>query len=150
MLVLYALAHVAWVPSQVLILALNAAGRHGTVGLAMLADATLNVIVSVVLVVVLGPIGVAVSTLVLLVAAHAVVIPLIAARRLAIPLMSLARSLGVGAATGVAVVTIVALVPADGLGGLLVRGAIGIGAVVAVLAFDQRASGRRTLVAPQP
>ena len=148
-LVLYAMAHVAWMPSQVLILALIAAGRHGPVGLVLLIDAVLNVVLSVVLVVMFGPIGVAISTFILLVAAHAGAIPIIAARRLSLPAWPLARSLVGGVATGLAVVVLVGLVPAESLAGLLVRGAIALVAIVAVLAVDQRTNGRRTLAAPQ-
>jgi O-antigen/teichoic acid export membrane protein len=137
-LVLYAVAHAAWVPSQVLILALIAAGRHGPVGLALLADAVVNVIVSVVLVVTVGPIGVAVSTLLLLVAVHAGVIPLIAARRLTIPGRALVSSLGAGAALGLVVVAVVGLIPANGPAWLLARGTIAVWAIVAVLVLDQR------------
>jgi O-antigen/teichoic acid export membrane protein len=149
-LVLYALAHVAWVPSQILIIALIAAGRHGPVGVALLADAIVNVIASVVLVVMVGPIGVALSTFVALVAVHAGLIPLIAARRLSIPAAALGTAMAVGAMIGLAVVLLIGLVPADGLPGLLVRGSVALGAIVAVLAVDQSAARRRPLVTPQP
>jgi O-antigen/teichoic acid export membrane protein len=147
-LVLYAMAHAAWAPSQVLILALIAAGRHGPVGLVLLVDSVLNLIVSVVLVLTVGPIGVAVSTLVALWAVHLGVMPLVAARRMAIPLGPLTRALAVGAASGLAAVALVGLVPADGLGGLLARAAIAIGAIAAVLVVDHRVS--RTSVVASP
>lgn len=146
-LVLYSLAHIAWVPSQVLILALIAGGRHGPVGIALLIDAVLNMIVSVVLVLTIGPIGVAVSTLVALWAVHAIVIPLIAARRLPLPVGGLVRSLAAGVATGLVVVILVGLMPAEGLAGLLARVAIALAAIIAMVAVDQRASGRPTLAA---
>jgi O-antigen/teichoic acid export membrane protein len=149
-LVLYAMAHAAWVPSQILILALIAAGRHGPVGLALLVDSVINVVVSVVLVLTIGPIGVAVSTLVALWAVHLVVIPLIAVRRLRLPVGALAASFVTGFAGGLAAVGLIALVPGEGIGGLIVRAAVAIGAIVAVLAIDHRAHGKRTAAAPQP
>jgi O-antigen/teichoic acid export membrane protein len=149
-LVVYAMAHAAWVPSQVLILALIAAGRHGPVGLALLADSMVNLIVSVVLVLTVGPIGVAFSTLMALWAVHLGVIPLIAARRMPLPIPALARALAIGAASGLMAVALVSLLPDDGLSGLLGRAAIAIGAIVAVLAVDHRRSGRRILATPQP
>ena len=147
-LVLYALAHIAWVPSQVLIVALIAAGRHAPAGLALLADAVLNVVLSVMLVVIVGPIGVALSTLLMLLAVHGVAIPAIASTRLGLEPAALARSLGLGAATGFGVVALIALVPADGLAGLAIRGGIALVATVSVVAFDQRASRRAGLIAP--
>ena len=118
-LVLYALAHVAWVPSQVLVMALVAAGRHGPVGVALLIDAIINVVVSIALVVLIGPIGAAISSFVMLTAVHGVVIPLIASRRLPMPKPALALSLGKGGLSGLLVVMLVATVPAEGLAGLI-------------------------------
>ena len=141
-LVLYSLAHVVWVPSQVLILALIAAGRHGPVGIALLVDAVLNVIASILLVMTVGPVGVAISTLVALWIVHAVAIPLIAARRLPIPISALVRSAAAGGLTGLVVVVLVGLVPAGNIAGLLVRAAIALAAVVALVAVDQRVNRR--------
>jgi O-antigen/teichoic acid export membrane protein len=147
---MYALAHLAWVPSQVLILALIATGRHGPVGLALLADSVVNVILSVVLVLTIGPIGVAISTLVLLAIVHVGVIPAIASRRLVIPPLTLARSLGVGAVTGMVVVAVIGLLPDSGPPWLVVRAVTAIAAIVAILAVDQRVGALRRLVALPP
>jgi len=98
--------------------------------------------------VIVGPIGVALSTLLMLLAVHGVAIPAIASTRLGLEPAALARSLGLGAATGFGVVALIALVPADGLDGLAIRGGIALVATVSVVAFDQRASTRAGLIAP--
>lgn len=142
-LAVYAVAHAAWTPSQVLVLALIASGRHGVVGAVLVADAVLNVALSLVLVFAIGPVGVALSSLVMLVAAHSVAIPLIAIRRLGIAPWELVRSIAAGAAVGLVVVGVVALVPGDDLPGLAIRVAIAGVAALGVLVLDQAVFGRR-------
>jgi hypothetical protein len=84
----------------------------------------------------------------MLVAVHGVAIPAIASSRLGLEPAALARSLGFGAATGFGVVALIGLIPANGIAGLVVRGGIGVLAIVAIVAADQRASARAGLVAP--
>jgi hypothetical protein len=85
----------------------------------------------------------------MLLAVHGVAIPAIASTRLGLEPAALARSLGLGAATGFGVVAFIALVPANGLAGLAIRGGVAVVAIVCVVAFDQRAGTRAAPVAPE-
>lgn len=140
-LVLYAVAHAAWTPSQVMILMLIAAGRHRLLGAALLAASVLNLVASVVLALALGPIGVAVSTLIFLVGAHGLVTPAIVAQRLAIPLPMLAAAMATGFAIGATVVGTAALIPLEGRAGLVARVAVAALAAVAAVSVDQSTLG---------
>ncbi len=142
-LVLYAIAHAFWTPSQVLILMLIAGGRHGIVGAALLLDAIANVGLSIALALTIGPFGVALSTFALLVVAHAFVIPALAIRRLGVPATQLAAASGGGFGVGAAVVGLAALVPVQDTGGLIVRAGVALAAGVVALGVDQWAHRQR-------
>ena len=141
--VLYAIAYACWMPSQVLILMLVASGRHGVVGLALLLDALLNIALSIALAVSIGPVGVALSSLLTLAAVHLVAIPAIAVRRLGVSAAGLVRAIVGGAAFGLVVVGIAALIPADQPAGLMVRALVALAGGVLLLVVDlARQAGR--------
>lgn len=147
-LVLYAIAHACWTPSQVLILMLIARGRHAIVGAALLVDALANLGLSIALAVVVGPVGVAVSTLILLVVVHALVIPAIAVRRLAVPARAIGTAMCLGFAVGAAVVGVAALIPLPGTAGLLARAAIASIAGLGAIGLDQWVARAAATVSP--
>ena len=148
---LYALAYACWTPSQVLILMLVASGRHGTLGLSLLLAALVNIALSIWLAVTIGPVGVALSSLVTLAAVHLIVIPVIAVRRLGLSAPALVQALVGGAVFGMVVVGLVALIPAEESIGLVVRGLVALGAGVVLLVLDQaRESGRLSLRSGTP
>lgn len=117
----YALAFALITPVQVLVLALIATGRHALIGAVVLIEAVLNLGLSLVLAQALGPIGVAISTLVLVCIDSGFVIPVIAARQLGIPIRKVFLAIYGGVAIGLVIVIIGQLLPVDGLAGLLVR-----------------------------
>jgi len=78
----YSIAFVLITPVQVLVFAAVATGRHALIGAVVLADSVLNVILSVFLAQLIGPIGVAVSTLIVVALDDGLVIPVLASRRL--------------------------------------------------------------------
>ncbi|HET8777545.1 MAG TPA: oligosaccharide flippase family protein [Candidatus Limnocylindria bacterium] len=141
-LVLYAVAHALWTPSQVMILMLIARGQHGLVGTLLLSNAVLNALVSIALAYVIGPVGVAVGTLVFLAIVHVAVIPALVVRRIGISAAQLVTALATGFGPAGAIVIAAGLIPVDGMLGLLVRGGVALGAAAVGLAVDQLAAGR--------
>ena len=140
---LYSLAYACWTPSQVLILMLVASGRHGMLGLSLLLAALVNIALSIWLAVTIGPVGVAVSSLVTLAAVHLLAIPVIAVRRLGLSAAGLVQALVGGAVFGAVFVAVITLIPAEETVGLVVRGLVALAGGVALLVLDQaRASGR--------
>jgi O-antigen/teichoic acid export membrane protein len=128
----YALAYVLITPVQILILSLIAVGRHPLIGAIVLVDSVVNAALSVVLAYVLGPIGVAVATLTLVIIDNGVLIPILASRRLSLPVMTTLLAMYGGIAIGLAIVWVAELLPIAGVPGLLMR--IAICAPAAVLA----------------
>ena len=118
---LYALAFIAVAPSNILILMLVAKGQHGIVGSLVLAESGLNLALSLILSHVVGPIGVAISSLTMMVLDDLLAIPFVASRRLDIPLPQIAAWIGSGMAIGMAVAVAIRAIPVAGLLGLFVR-----------------------------
>ena len=143
-LILYSIAFACWTPSQVLILMLIASGRHGFLGLALLVDALLNIALSIWLAVLIGPVGVALSSLVTLAAVHLVVIPAVAVDRLKLSAQGLVQALVVGGGLGAVVVVAITLIPADNLTGLLICGLVAVVACAALLYVDQAREAERS------
>jgi O-antigen/teichoic acid export membrane protein len=141
-LVLYAIAHAFWTPSQVMILMLIARGQHGLVGAVLLIDAVVNAFVSIVLLVVIGPIGVAISTLLFLALAHLVIIPTVTVRRTGVPATELGAAIIVGFAVAAAIVLAAGLIPIGGAVGLVLRVGVAAAAMLAAIAVDPAMAGR--------
>jgi O-antigen/teichoic acid export membrane protein len=141
-LVLYAIAHALWTPSQVMILMLIARGEHGLVGAVLLLDAIVNAAVSIVLMFAWGPVGVAISTLLFLALAHLVVIPTVTVRRTGVPARQLAAAVVAGFGVAAGIVMAAALIPIGGTAGLVLRAGLAMVAFLMAIAVDQAAIGR--------
>ena len=75
---IYAVALIANTPGNVLVLMLIAQGRHGIIGTLVLVEACMNLALSIVLSHIMGPMGVAVSSLTLFALDGLLVVPLVA------------------------------------------------------------------------
>lgn len=132
---IYAVAFIAVTPANILILMLIAHGRHGIIGALVLVEASINVVLSIVLSRIVGPIGVAISSLTMIALDDLVVIPFVASRRLGIPLRQLAIWIASGIVVGLAIAGTIHALPVQGLTGFLVRlllGAVLLAVVVLV------------------
>jgi O-antigen/teichoic acid export membrane protein len=83
-LIAHALVFTLIAPAHLMTLMLVARGQHAAIGAVVLAESVVNLCLSVVLVNAIGPIGPAISTLVVIGADDLVVIPLLASSRLQI------------------------------------------------------------------
>jgi O-antigen/teichoic acid export membrane protein len=148
----YAIAFVLITPVQVLVLAVIATGRHSLIGAVVLADSILNVILSVILSQIIGPIGVAVSTLVVVAFDDGLVVPVLASRRLGLRVRSVLIALYGGVAIGLGIVVLGQVIPVDGIPGLFVRiGACGAATVVAIgIAWKRSVLTAGAVPAPSP
>lgn len=117
----YAIAFILITPVQVLVLGLIAIGRHALIGAIILFDSVLNVLISITLAQAIGPIGVAVSTVIVVILDDGFVIPILAARRLGLRVSTVLLALYGGVAIGGAIVIFGQLLPVDGLSGLIIR-----------------------------
>ncbi len=120
-LIIYSFAFVFITPVQVLVLGLIATGRHARIGTVVLVDAVLNVILSFVLAQLIGPIGVAVSTLIFVLIERGAVIPVMASHRLGLPTRTVFIALYAGIVIGLAIVAFGQLLPVSGVNGLIIR-----------------------------
>jgi O-antigen/teichoic acid export membrane protein len=122
-LLVYAATYVMIVPSHVVVLMLIARGQHALVALAILAEALVNVCLSVVLTATIGPLGPAISSLVVVTVDDNIVIPIIASRRLGLPAMALEGAQLGGILAGLALAASASAIPIAGDAGIVVRGA---------------------------
>jgi hypothetical protein len=101
---------------------------------------------------VVGPIGVALSTLILVMLDSGFLLPTLAARRLAIPVRTVFLAEYGGVAIGLLIVAVGQLLPVQGVPGLVVRAAACGGAALIAIAAVWRRSvlGGRLVVAEQP
>jgi O-antigen/teichoic acid export membrane protein len=149
-LTLYALAWALVTPVQILVLMLVARGRHAVIGGIILAEALVNLALSIILVGSIGPIGAAVATLIAVAVDDILVIPLVATRLLEIPLLPIAVAGAAGLAAGAVLIGLVNLVPVGGVPGLAVRVLLGAIALATALwlVLPQRRFGVAGSVAP--
>jgi O-antigen/teichoic acid export membrane protein len=120
-LTVYSIAFVLITPVQVLVLGLIATGRHSLIGAVVIVDSVLNVVLSIVLSQVIGPIGVAMSTLIFVSFERGFLIPVLASRRLGLRASTVVIALYGGIAIGLVIVVLGQQLPVDGVAGLLVR-----------------------------
>jgi O-antigen/teichoic acid export membrane protein len=133
-LVLYAAAWTIVTPTHAMTLMVVAGGRHAAIGAIVLAEALVNLALSIVLVSAIGPIGAAVSSFVVILIDDVLIIPAATARLLDVPLAPLlAASLG-GAAGGAGIALAAQLVALPGLVGLIVRGGLTAAALLVIVA----------------
>ena len=125
-LVLYAVTYAIITPAHVLVIALIARGRHRTLALVILAEAVVNLVLSIWLALTLGPIGPAVSTLIVVAVDDILIIPWLASRRLDARPYELALAGFGGAAVGIGILTVTRIVGGDGVLEVAVRAAIGL------------------------
>lgn len=147
-LVLYAMAWTIVTPTHVMLLMVIASGRHRIIGAIVLAEALVNLALSIVLVSIVGPVGAAVSSFLVILADDLLVLPVVSARALqtgAWPIMQ--RSLA-GAAVGIGIAAGVNLLPAEGVEGLLLRAALALVALALTIALV--VPGSRALIAGRP
>ena len=139
-LTVYSIAYILITPVQVLVLGLIATGRHSLIGAVVLVDAVLNVALSILLSQVIGPIGVAISSLVFVVLERGFVIPVLASSRLGLRATTVFVALYGGITIGLAIVAVGEQVPGEGLAGLLVRIVVSGSATVLAIAVVWRLS----------
>ncbi|HEY7131352.1 MAG TPA: hypothetical protein VH440_03820, partial [Candidatus Limnocylindrales bacterium] len=118
---IYSIAYILITPVQMLVVALIAVGRHQILGGIVLVTALLNLGLSAILGSVIGPIGVAVGTLIMVTFDNGVVIPVIASGRLAIRRRTLYSAIVLGIAIGVGIVASSELLPVSAVPGLFAR-----------------------------
>lgn len=110
-LVAHALVFTLIAPAHLMTLMLVARGQHATIGAVVFAESLINFGLSVVLVNVIGPIGPALSTLVVIGVDDLVVIPLLASARLGIRPLAIWTRIAAGYAVGGAIVGAGLLIP---------------------------------------
>jgi len=144
-LILYALAWTIVTPTHVMMLMVIASGRHRVIGAIVLTEALVNLVLSIVLVSIMGPLGAAVSSFVVILLDDLLILPVVAARALQTRTRPiLLRSLG-GALTGIGIAAAVNLVPLTGVEGLILRGGLALAALA--LAVAVLVPGSRALIA---
>lgn len=144
-LTIYAVVWMVVTPTHVMMLMVIAGGRHRLIGAIVLAEAFVNLALSILLVMLMGPVGAAVSSLVVILIDDILILPFIAARALhdrALPILG--HSLA-GVATGGAIALTVSLLPVAGVEGLVVRGILGAALLAATIAIV--VPGSRALIA---
>jgi hypothetical protein len=123
-LIVYSLTYVMIVPSHVIVLMLIARAQHALVAAVILAEAVVNVCLSIILTAAIGPLGPALSTLIVVAIDDNVIIPIIASRRLDLPATVLVAAQLGGIAAGIGLVAATRLIPIAGDVGLAARGAM--------------------------
>lgn len=118
---IYAAAFILVTPVQLLVIALIAAGRHGLIGAIVLGNSVVNLCLSAILAVLIGPVGVAIGTLVVVSFDNGIVIPYVAARRLGFSHRTIYGAVSLGIGIGLLIVGSSQLIPVDGVAGLAVR-----------------------------
>jgi hypothetical protein len=111
-------------PVQVLVLGLIATGRHSLIGGVVLVDAVLNVVLSILLALAIGPIGVAIGTLIFVLLERGFLIPVVASGKLGLRPTTVFIALYGGIAVGLAIVVLGQMLPVEGVAGLLIRIAV--------------------------
>ncbi|HEX2221389.1 MAG TPA: hypothetical protein VHK06_02590 [Candidatus Limnocylindria bacterium] len=149
-LILYAITWALITPPYVMALMLVAQGRHRLFGMVVVVEALVNLTVSIILVQLIGPIGVALATAIVMTADWIVVVPLLTARELHIPLQPMLAAAGLGLASGAALIAVINTVPVGGLAGLVVRGALGAVALGVSLTIGVRASRKMASLRRSP
>lgn len=147
----YSLAFVLITPVQVLVLAAIATDRHSLIGAVVLVDSVVNVLLSIFLSQRIGPIGVAISTLLVVTLDDGFVIPVLTSRRLGLRTRTVFIALYGGITIGLGIILAGQLLPVEGIAGLLIRIAVCGPATVAAIAVVWRLSlfqGR--VAAPTP
>jgi O-antigen/teichoic acid export membrane protein len=118
---IYAAAFILVTPVQLLVIALIAAGRHGLIGAIVLGNSVVNLCLSAILAVLIGPVGVAIGTLVVVSFDNGIVIPYVAARRLGFSHRTIYGAVALGIGIGLLIVGSSQLIPVEGVAGLAVR-----------------------------
>ncbi len=111
----------------------------------MVIEATINLILSIILAHVIGPIGVAISSLLMLTLADLAVVPVVASRRLDIPLRELTLWIVGGMAIGLAIAGAIQAIPVHGPVGFLVRLLLGGALLAGVVLLVWKATGAQGL-----
>ena len=144
-LILYALAWTIVTPTHVMMLMVIASGRHRIIGAIVLAEALVNLVLSIVLVSMMGPVGAAISSFLVILADDLFLLPVVSARALRTRTRPILQgSLG-GALGGIAIAAAVTLLPVSGVEGLLLRGLVA--AAVLAVAIAVVVPGSRALIA---
>lgn len=120
-LIVYSMALIWVTPVQVLVLGLIATGRHSLIGGVVLVDAVLNVVLSILLALAIGPIGVAIGTLIFVLLERGFLIPVVASRQLGLRPTTVFIALYGGIAVGLAIIVLGQTLPVDGVAGLVIR-----------------------------
>ena len=110
-LVAHALVFTLIAPAHLMTLMLVARGQHAVIGAVVLAESVVNFGLSVILVNVIGPIGPALSTLVVIGTDDLVVIPLLASSRLRIRPLTIWSNIAMGYGVGGSIVAASLLIP---------------------------------------
>lgn len=127
-------------PARVLSLTLTAANRHHRVPVLIVAEHSLNLVCSIAMVSIIGPVGAAVSTLLAIILSNGIGFPLLSRNRVGIGLTAQARACATGALVGSAAVT------AGVLAGRLASGVEGAELAVAGIVSLAAAGAGQTLI----
>lgn len=130
---LYAIAYLLITPAHILVIALIARAQHRLVAVVILAEALANLVLSIVLALALGPIGPALSTLVVVALDDLLVLPMLAGRQLGLTVFRVGANALTGMAIGLAIVAVTQPLGGDDVGGLIVRGILRATILAAVL-----------------
>ncbi|CAN5562429.1 hypothetical protein BH20CHL6_BH20CHL6_04650 [soil metagenome] len=131
--VIYAVTYVFLTPVHTLGLMLIATGRQGPLAVLMLAEAAVNLCLSLVLVQTLGPLGVALSTLIVASTNRVLFVPLLTGRQLRVPVWGIIGASAAGLLLGAAIVLLVQVVAIVGVAGTVVRAGLAAMALMATL-----------------
>ena len=137
-LVLYAMTYAIITPAHVLVVAMIARGRHRSVSIVIVVEAVVNLLLSIVLAIRLGPIGPALSTLIVVSIDDLIVIPWIASRELRLSLFRMTLAGLEGAAAAIAVLLASRIITGEGPINLLARGGIALALASVLLALGLR------------
>jgi O-antigen/teichoic acid export membrane protein len=144
---LYAIAYIGATPASIIILMLIAAGRHGIIGALVLAEASLNLLISITLCLLVGPIGVAISSFTVILADNLIIIPWIGTRRLGVSWTETASRALSGAVIGLSVALVIHFIPIQGDLGFLARLLLGGLLLGTTLFLAWRTTGRSAITA---
>jgi O-antigen/teichoic acid export membrane protein len=136
----YGLAYAIITPAHILVIGMVARGSHRTVAIVILTEAIVNLGLSIVLTMALGPLGPAISTLIVVAVDDLLVIPWIASRALSLSLQSIVRANLAGVAVGAAILAVSRVIPGEDVAAALGRAAVEAGLVTIVLILGVRSA----------
>jgi len=137
-LLLYAITYMIITPAHIAVIALIARGKHRTVALVILAEAVVNLVLSIGLAVVIGPVGPAVSTLIVVSVDDLLIIPWLTSRQLGVSLYRIALAGFGGAAVAIGILASTRVIDGDSVAAMVARGILALALMTGVLVLGLR------------